>query len=220
MAMPARSAMRTATLRDRKGASDQVPVPAHVVLKYGTQCSCRSLPYTRPTYLVTLDQENCLSGRRVPPLQLPMAESPASNARRRQMWSDRFPRTRGTWISVTGKAANIAAARQLAGMMHHHGSGSVTWLVSQDWMCSVTACPASSWSHCQAGTVASVRFCRWKDQPTKVVRGGGTESYDPPPDLLRPDVLVPASSGSFMACCGSPSEPAATLLSPGSTSRM
>ena len=32
---------------------NHVPVPAHVVLKYGTQCSCRSVPYTRPTYLVT-----------------------------------------------------------------------------------------------------------------------------------------------------------------------
>jgi hypothetical protein len=46
MAMPAGPAMRTATLRDRKGASDQVPVPAHVVPKHGTQCSCRSVPYT------------------------------------------------------------------------------------------------------------------------------------------------------------------------------
>lgn len=54
MAMPAAPVMRTATLRDRKGASDQVSgLAAHVVLKYGTQCSCRSVPYTRPTYLVT-----------------------------------------------------------------------------------------------------------------------------------------------------------------------
>src|SRR5258706_15381224 len=124
------------------------------------------------------------------------------------------------WQKALQATPGAPPVRQLASMMHHHGSGSVTWLVSQDWMCSVTARPASSWSHCQAGTVASVRFCRWKDQPTKVARGGGTESYDPPPDLLRPDVLVPASSGIFMACRGSPSEPAATLLSPGSTSRM
>ena len=33
-------------------------------------------------------------------------------------------------------------------------------------------------------------------QPTKLVRDGGTESYDPPPDLPLPDVLVPADSGS------------------------
>ena len=42
MAMPAGSAMRTATLRDRKGVSDQVPVPAHVVLKDGTQAGSGS----------------------------------------------------------------------------------------------------------------------------------------------------------------------------------
>jgi hypothetical protein len=30
-------------------------------------------------------------------------------------------------------------------------------------------------------------------RPTKLVRDGGTESYDPPPDLPLPDVLVPAS---------------------------
>ena len=28
-------------------------------------------------------------------------------------------------------------------------------------------------------------------QPTKLVRDGGTESYDPPPDQPLPDVLVP-----------------------------
>ena len=33
-------------------------------------------------------------------------------------------------------------------------------------------------------------------QPTKLVRDGGTESYDPPPDLPLPGVLGPAESGS------------------------
>jgi hypothetical protein len=39
---------------------------------------------------------------------------------------------------------------------------------------------------------------RWmsQGQPTKLVRDGGTESYDPPPGLPLPDVLVPADSGS------------------------
>jgi hypothetical protein len=34
---------------------------------------------------------------------------------------------------------------------------------------------------------------RWmsQGQPTKLVRDGGTESYDPPPDLPLPDELVP-----------------------------
>jgi hypothetical protein len=36
-------------------------------------------------------------------------------------------------------------------------------------------------------------------QPTKLVRDGGTESYDPPPDLPLPDVLVPADSGGTAA---------------------
>jgi hypothetical protein len=35
-----------------------------------------------------------------------------------------------------------------------------------------------------------------RGQPTKLVRDGGTESYDPPPDLPLPDVLVPADAGS------------------------
>jgi len=30
-------------------------------------------------------------------------------------------------------------------------------------------------------------------RPTKLVRDGGTESYDPPPDLPLPDVLVPVA---------------------------
>jgi len=34
-----------------------------------------------------------------------------------------------------------------------------------------------------------------RGQPTKLVRDGGTESYDPPPDLPLPDVLVPADAG-------------------------
>ncbi len=33
------------------------------------------------------------------------------------MWSDRFPRTRSTWISVTGKPANIAGTLSCAGGM-------------------------------------------------------------------------------------------------------
>jgi hypothetical protein len=39
---------------------------------------------------------------------------------------------------------------------------------------------------------------RWmsQGQPTKLVRDGGTESYDPPPDLPLPGVLVPAEVGS------------------------
>jgi hypothetical protein len=31
-------------------------------------------------------------------------------------------------------------------------------------------------------------------RPTKLVRDGGTDSYDPPPDLPLPDVLVPAGA--------------------------
>ena len=39
---------------------------------------------------------------------------------------------------------------------------------------------------------------RWmsRGQPTKLVRDGGTESYDPPPDLPLPGVLVPADAAS------------------------
>jgi hypothetical protein len=35
-----------------------------------------------------------------------------------------------------------------------------------------------------------------RGQPTKLVRDGGTESYDPPPDLPLPGALVPAHAGS------------------------
>jgi hypothetical protein len=35
-----------------------------------------------------------------------------------------------------------------------------------------------------------------RGQPTKLVRDGGSESYDPPPDLPLPGVLVPADAGS------------------------
>ena len=35
-----------------------------------------------------------------------------------------------------------------------------------------------------------------RGQPTKLVRDGGTESYDPPPDLPLPGVLVPADAAS------------------------
>jgi len=39
---------------------------------------------------------------------------------------------------------------------------------------------------------------RWMSQgkPTKLVRDGGTESYDPPPDLPLPAELVPVSADS------------------------
>ena len=36
-------------------------------------------------------------------------------------------------------------------------------------------------------------------RPTKLVRDGGSESYDPPPDLPLPGVLVPADAGSNAA---------------------
>ena len=38
-----------------------------------------------------------------------------------------------------------------------------------------------------------------RGQPTKLVRDGGAESYDPPPDLPLPGVLVPADTGSSAA---------------------
>ena len=38
-----------------------------------------------------------------------------------------------------------------------------------------------------------------RGQPTKLVRDGGSESYDPPPDLPLPGVLVPADAGSNAA---------------------
>jgi hypothetical protein len=46
---------------------------------------------------------------------------------------------------------------------------------------------------------------RWmsQGQPTKLVRDGGTESYDPPPDLPLPAELVPVESGSGEADVGS-----------------
>jgi hypothetical protein len=39
---------------------------------------------------------------------------------------------------------------------------------------------------------------RWMSQgrPTKLVRDAGTESYEPPPDLPLPDVLVPVAADS------------------------
>jgi hypothetical protein len=42
---------------------------------------------------------------------------------------------------------------------------------------------------------------RWmsRGQPTKLVRDGGSESYDPPPDLPLPTELVPADAGSSAA---------------------
>jgi len=38
-----------------------------------------------------------------------------------------------------------------------------------------------------------------RGQPTKLVRDGGTESYDPPPDLPLPGALVPADAGGSAA---------------------
>ena len=38
-----------------------------------------------------------------------------------------------------------------------------------------------------------------RGKPTKLVRDGGSESYDPPPDLPLPGVLVPADAGSSAA---------------------
>ena len=42
---------------------------------------------------------------------------------------------------------------------------------------------------------------RWmsRGKPTKLVRDGGSESFDPPPDLPTPGVLVPADAGSNAA---------------------
>ena len=46
---------------------------------------------------------------------------------------------------------------------------------------------------------------RWmsQGQPTKLVRDAGIESYDPPPDLPLPDVLVPVTAGTSAASGGS-----------------
>jgi hypothetical protein len=46
---------------------------------------------------------------------------------------------------------------------------------------------------------------RWMSQgrPTKLVRDGGTEAYDAPPDLPLPDVLVPVTSDSSASPDGS-----------------
>jgi len=52
--------------------------------------------------------------------------------------------------------------------------------------------PAEGWYQDPFG----VHEHRWMSQgrPTKLVRDGGTESYDPPPDLPLPAELVPASA--------------------------
>lgn len=46
---------------------------------------------------------------------------------------------------------------------------------------------------------------RWMSagQPTRLVRDGLTETYDEPPDLPLPDVLVPADSAEDEAASGS-----------------
>jgi len=53
----------------------------------------------------------------------------------------------------------------------------------------VEVLPAEGWYRDPFG----VHEDRWmsQGQPTKLVRDGGTESYDPPPDLPLPDALVP-----------------------------
>jgi hypothetical protein len=57
--------------------------------------------------------------------------------------------------------------------------------------------PAEGWYQDPFG----VHEHRWMSQgrPTKLVRDGGTESYDPPPDLPLPGVLVPAEAGGSAA---------------------
>jgi hypothetical protein len=57
--------------------------------------------------------------------------------------------------------------------------------------------PAEGWYQDPFG----VHEHRWmsRGQPTKLVRDGGTESYDPPPDLPLPGALVPADAGSSAA---------------------
>ena len=57
--------------------------------------------------------------------------------------------------------------------------------------------PAEGWYQDPFG----VHEHRWmsRGQPTKLVRDGGTESYDPPPDLPLPDALVQADAGSSAA---------------------
>lgn len=46
---------------------------------------------------------------------------------------------------------------------------------------------------------------RWMSagQPTKLVRDGQAESYDPPPDLPLPDVLMPVGSAEEEPASGS-----------------
>jgi hypothetical protein len=57
--------------------------------------------------------------------------------------------------------------------------------------------PAEGWYQDPFG----VHEHRWMSQgrPTKLVRDGGTEAYDPPPDLPLPEVLVPADADSAAA---------------------
>jgi hypothetical protein len=58
----------------------------------------------------------------------------------------------------------------------------------------VEAAPAEGWYR----DPFAVHEDRWMSQgrPTKLVRDGGTESYDPPPDLPLPDVLEPVTPDS------------------------
>src|SRR5262245_26839584 len=54
------------------------------------------------------------------------------------------------------------------------------------------AVPAEGWYRDPFG----IHEDRWMSQgrPTKLVRDGGTEAYDPPPDLPLPDALMPVTS--------------------------
>ena len=61
----------------------------------------------------------------------------------------------------------------------------------------VSTIPAEGWYR----DPFAIHEDRWmsQGQPTKLVRDGGTESYDPPPDLPLPATLVPAGSDSGQA---------------------
>ena len=62
------------------------------------------------------------------------------------------------------------------------------------------AAPAEGWYR----DPFAIHEDRWMSEgrPTKLVRDGGTEAYDPPPDLPLPDALVPVTPDS-----GAPADP-------------
>jgi hypothetical protein len=74
--------------------------------------------------------------------------------------------------------------------------------------------PAEGWYRDPFG----IHEDRWmsQGQPTKLVRDGGTESYDPPPDLPLPAEIVPAESGSGAA---GPSDSDESVYNSGRASR-